>query len=160
MCEGVYADGIALSTRENWPIPNEVVDETNAVSLQEGRALITAGHPERTVRSLSGRYNCIGLVVASRRALVLPRHLRRILKDDGYHQIARDQVKTGDLVLYMMGKSIEHIAVVEHISVKDGDIWVISQWGRNGEYRHRINDVFEVYGEPTEFWTHRRELAR
>jgi hypothetical protein len=86
--------------------------------------------------------------------------LRRILKDDGYHQIARDQVKTGDLVLYMMGKSIEHIAVVEHISVKDGDIWVISQWGRNGEYRHRINDVFEVYGEPTEFWTHRRELAR
>jgi hypothetical protein len=40
----------------------------------------------------------------------------------------------------------------------DPSEWVISKWGDEGEYRHRIDDVPAVYGAATEFWTDRKKV--
>ena len=39
------------------------------------------------------------------------------------------------------------------------DITVLSQWGDDGEYIHKLTEVPNEYGKAEEFWTDRRLVS-
>ena len=102
----------------------------------------------------------MGLVFASRRTWVDIDHLQTFLEDDGYRQIPDSDLRMGDLVIYR-DESGEptHVGIVAQMSPytpsHTRDVYVLSQWGRDGEYFHRIDDVNHNLGTPAEFWTDR-----
>ena len=106
-------------------------------------------------------YNCMGMVFASRRTCVDIDHVSVILSDDGYRQIAdSDELQPGDVVVYRDDSgNLSHVGIVYHLSPyrpdETRDVFVMSQWGRDGEYFHRIDDVSLHLGRPAEYWTDR-----
>src|SRR5260370_34997856 len=93
---------IVLRTRRNdWDVPNVLRKETPKEILDSMKELFDRERPRAKLRSLTGRYNCIGLVVASRRVWVEPEFLMRILREDGYRQLnSMAEAGFGDLVVY------------------------------------------------------------
>lgn len=87
-----------------------------------------------------------------------------VLREDGYYQVRRvDEVKAGDMVVYRNAVGeIVHIGVVlsNQPEVRTGTwkVTVLSQWGGNGEYIHAPDHVPELLGQPSEYWTERRQL--
>ena len=66
----------------------------------------------------------------------------------------------GDVVVYRDDDNeIVHVGLISNIrTVLDRgtrEIWVVSQWGADGEYLHRAEDVSMDLGKPTEYWTDR-----
>jgi len=149
--------GLALETRTKWPIPNNTSKEKAPAALMASRELWKKLLPEATLRSLTATYNCVGMVFATRRSHINPDHVRDILEKDGFSKVPDAAVKLGDLVLYCDGNTVLHIGMVAATPSVDGhDTWVLSKWGDDGEYYHRLKYVPEIFGEPTEFWTHRK----
>jgi hypothetical protein len=105
----------------------------------------------------TGRYNCHGLVFASRRAGIPPIDadvdIDDLLRRDGYRQISIDErPQVGDIVAYRLGDEIEHtgfVARVEHAS-PSGVVFIWSAWGGLGEFEHRVQ-VSPYRGTP-EYW--------
>ena len=158
-------NSLRLDARSGWPIPNEVCAEKADVALRAGRAMWEGMYPRLRFRSISNTYNCVGLVVASRRAWVDPEHLLQVLREDGYRKLA-DVVETesGDIVIYQADNDDEpaHVAVVVRKQpivpgVSEDNLIVLSKWGAFGEYEHESLHVPKVYGRPAQFWTHRRD---
>jgi hypothetical protein len=117
--------------------------------------------PNAALRSFSHRYNCVGMVFASRRACIESTDLEKVLEGDGYSQLQNvAAVVQGDLVVYKdyMG-SYSHVAVVlGRYRVDSGNelgIEALSKWGQEGEYIHKAEDVPFHCGKPAEFWTER-----
>jgi hypothetical protein len=89
-------------------------------------------------------YNCHGLTFVLRRAwLEENSSIEMVLTDDGYREIRTDQVLPGDIVIYRDNSGhIEHSGVVVWVDGQ-GDLrvpWIVSKWGRGGEYIHRYNN--------------------
>lgn len=155
---------LKLEARSKWPIPNELCPEKPDVALRAGRAVWEALFPRLTFRSISNTYNCVGMVVASRRVWVLPEYLERIFREDGFRRLqGLSEVEPGDIVVYQTDGDDEptHVAlVVRKQPVVPGEredpLVVLSKWGGFGEYEHESQHVPNVYGQPTQFWTHRR----
>lgn len=155
---------IPLATRRGTWIPNEQRLERAPASLRAAVEIWTGKYPEIQLRSATALYNCIGLVFASRRTLIDPKYLVTILQEDEYRQVAGSQdLQLGDIVVYRRrsDQSVSHVAVIfaveRKIATASWEIWVISQWGGDGEYLHRMEDVpLDFLGEPTEYWTDRR----
>lgn len=66
----------------------------------------------------------------------------------------------GDVVVYRdEGGAVVHVGVVSQVQtdLREGTrgILVLSQWGADGEYFHRIDDVNPLLGKPVEYWTDR-----
>lgn len=102
----------------------------------------------------------MGMVFANRRTWVDIEHLETFLIDDGYRQIHDSELQVGDLVIYRDElDEPTHVGIVHRITPyrldQTRDVYVLSQWGRDGEYFHRIDDVNHNLGEPAEFWTDR-----
>ncbi len=58
-------------------------------------------HPNALLRSITATYNCLGLIVASRRVWVDPDHLLTILIQDGYRRLrGPEETEVGDVVVY------------------------------------------------------------
>jgi len=117
------------------------------------------------LRSITATYNCIGLVVASRRTWVDTGVLIAILQDDGFRQLpGAEFAKVGDLVIYRdaAGDVCQVGVIIEKRLVVPGSqrdpLWVLSKWGANGEYLHDVTDVPELLGHPVEYWTDRKEI--
>jgi hypothetical protein len=82
----------------------------------------------------TGRYNCYGLALASRRtALHSPPEVARILQADQYKVVGQPQI--GDLAIYrsIVGE-IDHIGLVTRVEL--GAVFVWSKWGQLGEFEH------------------------
>lgn len=148
---------LALQTRAGSNIRNFRRTDPEPFRLAAGVELITKGHPQRTLRSMTQIYNCFGLAFASRRTWV-DDNIRRILEEDNYEVVTPDSLQIGDVVLYTSGPEKEpvHVAVIAETSVDIENTFVISQWGRYGEFVHKIGDVIPDLGEPTEYWTDRK----
>ena len=153
-----------VTRRGNW-INNEQRDELPPSAIKAGLDLISTTHPDAQFRSSpTNYYNCMGLPFASRRTCIDTDQLALIFTDDGYRQLASTETpQVGDIVVYKWNSgSVGHIGVIVRIEIEvdparlSRTIWVMSKWGYGGEYIHRINDVPEVHGTPTEFWTDRR----
>lgn len=145
-------------------IENEFPDsDRSRDSLRAAREMVRRISPTANCRSLTSLYNCVGLVFASRRTVVDVKHLPMILKDDGFRVIPESEAIQGDIVLYRRNTQITHLGIVfefRDVSLR-GDrsefqIWVLSQWGEDGEYLHKIREVPPIYGNELEFWSERR----
>jgi len=108
------------------------------------------------------------MVLASRRTEVHPKHVRQVLKEDGYDPVAGlAAVEKGDVVVYVDSEgAVQHIGIV--MAVLDDlraeavapfrRAWVLSKWGGGGgEYLHWADDVHPRYGVP-HFYSERKVL--
>jgi hypothetical protein len=97
---------IALQTRESWDVPNSQSFET---SLWDEHQL--EDHRQRHRRAVfrTGAipvYNCHGLTFAARRSGVWETAaIQRILQDDRYEQVSREEAQAGDIILYVSAES-------------------------------------------------------
>ena len=155
------AETLQLQTRrKNW-IRNELRRERPPIARQTAIELILESHPDVTIRSSSAVYNCIGMVVASRRTTVEPCDLLSVLQDDEYRKIDVDSAAAGDVIVYRDNRGeVTHAGLILWRTVLTSNetdpFKVLSQWGMDGECEHDSLDVPDVYGRPTEYWTDRR----
>jgi hypothetical protein len=154
---------LALETRARKPIDNAVKPERPKVALDASAALFKNLFPNAQLRSLTAVYNCIGLIVASRRTWVDPDDLIRILKEDGYRELAgAEEAEAGDVVVYHdpYGKVCHAAIVVQKRLLVPGQqeelLTVLSKWGADGEYVHDLTALPGYLGSPVAFWTDRR----
>lgn len=152
-----------LYTALNRYVANERPDAERAPeSLREARKIAKKVSPTAVCRSLTSKYNCMGMVFATRRTSVSIEHIRMFLVDDAYSQVEREKAVEGDIVIYLRDSSPQHVGLVhrrEDLSPRrDGSMiqmWVLSQWGEDGEYCHKIDEVPPFYGTPSQFWSER-----
>ncbi len=152
---------LALHTKARRQIPNNLTKEKNEVARRASIDLWGDLLPNAVLRSITATYNCVGMVVAARRSHVTPEHLRMVLNDDDFSRIPRNQAREGDVVVYFDGEEITHVGIIvarDFVLADESCEWVVSKWGDDGEYRHKIDEVPAVYGQPAEFWTDRKEL--
>jgi hypothetical protein len=145
-------------------IENELPDsDRSRESLLAAREFVRQISPTAKCRSLTALYNCVGLLFASRRTTVDVRHLPMILQDDGYRAVPELGVVEGDIVIYRRNGRISHVGMV--LELRDAsirldrsriEIWVLSQWGEDGEYIHKLREVPSIYGDDLQFWSERR----
>lgn len=155
---------IQLATRKGRFIKNERRLEKAPAARREAVRIWTQKYPEVHPRSATAVYNCMGLVFASRRCWIDIDCLYMILSDDEYRKLsALSEIEIGDIVIYCRNgaKRVSHIAVVveviPNIETASFRTRVMSQWGADGEYIHKIDEVpEELYGVPSEFWTDRK----
>lgn len=146
---------IALETRAGHPIPNsqshELTDADLSLASEYDKKYIgvTPRTPPNPI------YNCHGLTFASSRTWIYDASaLRMILKDDGYTEVARDDVLPGDVVLYYGDYGdIEHSGIVvskpdEHFHIP----FVVSKWGKLGERVHAAYVKPDIYGNDLHYY--------
>ena len=94
-----------------------------------------------------------------------PEHIDRILTDDGYSRITEGTVEIGDVVLYKNNVGEYHhvgLVVKKELELvtdrKIQYIGVLSKWGSDGEYFHRVDDLPQMLAEEhhcIEYWSDR-----
>jgi hypothetical protein len=155
-------NSIDLATSKGTRIRNWQRGEQPEEALRDAARFATEGHEGRRLRSLTARYNCIGMVFANRRTCIEPDEVPMILRDDEYVEVPRPaDVMPGDLVIYEKeADEVSHVAVVvsNDPNLADGGsvIRVLSQWGSDGEYLHDYKDVPPLLGSPVRFYSERR----
>jgi len=161
MPEVLAPDEIALQTKQKRQIKNQIALDNPPEILRHAVEDWGGRHPNAHLRSITSTYNCIGLVVASRRALVDPDQLMLALTDDGYRQIVLNEVRPGDVVIYRRNGRIQHAGIVVNLGQVEAQprLVLCSKWGEAGEYVHEIDDVPTIYGQATEYWTDRKTLG-
>lgn len=153
-----------LQTRGKWKVPNELTPELLPPVRDASLALWKRERPNARLRSITGTYNCIGMVVASRRTWVEPEHLLRVLQEDGYIKLAGEaEARVGDVVAYRDdANEVCHAGIVWRKNLYDPQnptrdtLAVLSKWGREGEYEHEAADLPYLCGKPAEYWTDRK----
>jgi hypothetical protein len=154
---------IALSTSKNRRIPNQRMPERSPQSMYAAKQLHARG--SRQLRSLRSTYNCVGMVFANRRTFIEPEEIPMILQDDEYAEIVRtDDLMPGDVVLYKDPKTddIKHVGLVlaAEVMFETKRIRVLSQFGRDGEYVHDLDDVPNFYGNMVvKFYSEKRKAT-
>jgi hypothetical protein len=155
-------ESIRLATSKNTLIPNFRRGERTPAALKEAMKLALDGHPDRRLRSLTSKYNCIGMAFANRRTCIEPDYVPLILREDEYEEIALyADVLPGDLVIYHDAYGdVSHVAVAvsnePDLTSGGSNIRVLSQWGSDGEYLHDYRDVPPFLGKPVKFYSERR----
>lgn len=148
---------LPLATRKGKPIPNQQRMELGPERMAGARDIVVSEHASAYARSLRSVYNCMGMVFASRRTFVDIDQLDMVLDDDDYRPITEGDLERGDLVIYRDASGIAtHVGLVVNVSpMAKLEITVLSQWGSDGEYFHRADDVNPRFGTPTEYRTDR-----
>jgi len=162
--QGNYLVGgqLLLATRRGRQIPNDRRPEQPPERMRAAQDIVSAAHPTVRARSLTAAYNCMGMVFASRRTWIDTDELGMILEDDEYRRLSsNEEVVLGDIVVYKdVTGAVSHVGVVARVSIDfvagTKETTVLSQWGRDGEYFHRVDDVNSRLGSPSEYWTDRR----
>lgn len=129
------------------------------------RAAEIAAHrlcPGIITRSLSGKYNCYGMVFASRRVVIEhPEDVEQILRDDGYNRVHQNDVKIGDVIIYRKApnEEVQHVGLIvevgRNIEAARIDLMILSQFGFDGEYFHPEHLVPPQYGTHRDYYTER-----
>lgn len=154
--------GIPLATRKGTAIPNEQPPQRHPSSMREAADMARGVGASIQVRSLRSTYNCLGMVFANRRTWVEPEHLQLILEEDNYRKLVDiNELQRGDVVVYHDDDGdISHVGIVIAINPwrpdETRDIFVLSQWGQDGEYFHLVDDVPHHLGQANEYWTDRQ----
>lgn len=152
---------LPVYTKRGNPIPNEQRPPKPPPSMAEAENIVLSHHATARTRSLASGYNCVGMVFAARRTWIETDHVDMILREDGYRRVDfENELQVGDVVVYRTDDGlISHVGLITCIrpDVRSArwDITVLSRWGHDGEYLHRIDDVSPYMGEPREYWTDR-----
>jgi hypothetical protein len=153
---------LPLATRQKRDILNERRMERPPVAMQAARNMVLREHPSATLRSLTSVYDCMGMVFAARRTTVGIDQLEMILEDDEYQRLPNpDGVRPGDIVVYRDSQGLaSHVGLVSSTGpiLQDGrrEIIILSQWGADGEYFHRVDDASSAFGTHREYWSDRK----
>ncbi|MBY0230867.1 MAG: hypothetical protein K2W96_16395 [Gemmataceae bacterium] len=157
---------LPLHTKQGRQIPNKVRHEPPPARLRASVELWQRERPGAVLRSLTGTYNCIGMIVACRRTCVEPEDLLWVLADDGCRKLGGEaEAQLGDVVVYR--NDVDEVAhagiVIEKRLVDPANpreaIRVLSKWGDDGEYEHDAPHVPPRFGKPAEYWTDRKVIA-
>lgn len=152
---------LPVSTKLGTPIPNEQRGPMHPERMLAAQQIVLDHHHSAKPRSLDSAYNCVGMVFAARRTCIEPEHVGLILREDGFRRVENEaELEIGDVVVcWTDDHQISHVGLIANIAVVvtrgHREITVLSQWGADGEYFHRIDDVNPNLGNPTEFWTDR-----
>lgn len=144
---GSTEKSIPLATGKGRTIENLVeIDPPPSHSIQRDRDVFDRFRGKWTPRkSAVGRYNCAGMVWASRRTCILdPKFYEWFIEDDGYRDIRIGEAPLpGDIAVYIDTESqdeILHVGRVCYLTDKQIPI-VLSKWNStSGEYFHAIQD--------------------
>ena len=143
---------IILHTRNRLEIENEQCRMLSPFEENYGAQVLErkyGGRPGFVFRSEpTGIYNCFGLVFASRRTCITrAAEVRKIIADDGYREVPREEVKPGDVILYYTeaGDDIDHSAIVIVEPKRDNNFvpTVLSKIGKWKEAIHPANAIQE-----------------
>ena len=145
--------GIILHTRNRLEIENEQClilspFEKNYGAELERKYGSLPGFSFRT--GASGIYNCFGLVFASRRTCIhQSTEIRKIIEDDGYREIPREEVKPGDIILYYTeaGDDIQHSAIVI-VEPREENLWVPMVLSKIGKWKEAIHPANAIQNYP------------
>ena len=129
---------------DHTPIPNrsDPDPEARVVALarQKLRTWLTRGDVHE-LRGPSGRFNCHGLVFASRRTNVgtledpeFDSNIDDLLHSDGYTLQSAPQA--GDVAVYRWNGNVEHTGFVAYVDPALGTVFVWSAWNSLGEFLH------------------------
>lgn len=165
--QGNYIVGgqLLLATKRGNQIPNDRAPQMLPERMAAARDMVVKHHHTAVPRALSSTYNCVGMVFASRRTCIDIEEFQMIQREDEYTALkSLDDAVVGDVVVYRNDEGQAcHVGLVasraENPVTGRPETMVLSQWGRDGEYFHRIDDVHEAYGTRTEVWTDRKGLA-
>ncbi|QCB54275.1 hypothetical protein E5675_07395 [Sphingopyxis sp. PAMC25046] len=142
---------LALHTRQSNQVgnicdPNARTHGITAVSDDYKRRYPTAFH--RSTEP-TDTYNCHGLTFGARRTRIYrPAEVRKILADDGYHEVFPPHVEPGDIIVYFDEQGdADHSGIVVEIAKRADDSAllvptpkVLSKWGSCHEVVHFFND--------------------
>jgi hypothetical protein len=156
--------GINSETRLRNPIDNFHVLPMTEFEIDKQRNLLVSVWPElfpkiQERKRPTSSYNCHGLTFLSRRGHIdADDEIDKILADDDYEEVTdRENVLPGDVILYgLRAGDYQHSGIVVGVPEKNTkEVWspfVLSKWGRFGEYIHRHIDVPLSYGKCLGFW--------
>jgi hypothetical protein len=98
------------------------------------------------------------MIFAARRAWIEIDHIERLLMEDGYTRVERNDVMSGDIVLYRWNGEPAHVGLITAVEPFGAarNILVISKWGRDAEFIHHEENVAELMGKPSEYYTDRK----
>ena len=160
-----HDQAIALETRRGRSIPTSRPQPLPPDAMRASDKLWHTKLGQIETRSLDSTYNCVGMVLASRRAWIKVSHINVLLQDDEYVEISRDASVPGDLVLYYDDEKRRQFTHVGLIVKKqrltpsaDWHIQVLSKWGAEGEYFHPETTVPELFGEFRTYFSERKCL--
>jgi hypothetical protein len=88
-----------LYARSGWRIPTVAAPFELSVELLRIKSDVrmrtwTRGLERRSVSAYP--YNCVGMIFAVRRAIIEIDHIYRLLDEDGYREIRREDAQVGD----------------------------------------------------------------
>ncbi len=153
---------IPLGTRKGTFIRNLRRDEWSPDELQAAIDNCQGTNPNARLRSATSRYNCVGMVFASRRTWVEPDYIEQILEEDEYKLLPGmfSKAEVGDVVIYREADEIRHVGIIiekrENPAKAMVSIKILSKWGPWAEYIHDPEDVLPSFGKPVEVWTDRK----
>ena len=157
---------LLLETRGKKKVANEMRPDLIPAVAAASKALWKQQRPQAMLRSMTGTYNCVGMVVASRRTWVDTDDLLRILREDGYRLLANEaETEKGDVVVYRDQKGdVSHVGIVVRKNPYNPEnpkdvLVVLSKWGAEGEYEHDASYVPLLCGKPVEYWTDRKGVT-
>ncbi len=151
-----------IYARSGWKIPAVFLEKQRTQAEMEIKTHeFKKWRPQVTVRSTAiYPYNCVGMIFASRRAWIEIDYIYRILREDGYREISKGDVMTGDVIVYTLNGDPVHVGLVSqvsrpHPSSSALDIFVLSKWGLEAEMFHYFDDVPFYLGIPSRYYTER-----
>lgn len=133
---------IELQTKLGSNIDNFQIDSVSKTEIQIFEEFINRFPLARKLSQIEPHYNCHGFVFASRRTGILPNELMKILTEDCYKEISKDNVNEGDVVIYISSiGDIEHSGLVVERPNKNNHNTpqIISKWGKANEFFHPVN---------------------
>ena len=103
---------------------------------------------------MSAEYNCHGLTFASRRTHIIDwGELLKIIDDDNYEEIPLDEVKAGDIVIYLRDGDANHSGIIVDYTHNVTLLpMVCSKWGIGGEFIHALLMRPLAYGPDYKFF--------
>lgn len=150
---------IPLATRDRRPISNSIdpdpAAESIALAMKSDHVRLSVVAADR-LQPPTGRYNCHGLVFASRRANIPAAgddvDIVELLRADGYERVV-GLPRPGDVAAYVDSRGdIEHTGFVSTVEALGSTpvVHVWSAWGGLGEFRHRVDQT--PYSRTVQYW--------
>lgn len=132
---------LRLDSSSSTHIPNTQGGELTLLDRMHGAKVeerfIGAAIP---VSEPQARYNCHGMVFASRRTMISEAEtVSRVLKEDGYVEVSEEKSLPGDIVVYLSESGDpEHSGLVVEASAPSTFNMprILSKWGRWREFVH------------------------
>jgi hypothetical protein len=139
-------DPVIITTRLGARINIEIVPEEPRARVDAYSRVFQRKFPRNILRvPTTSRYNCTGMLFALRRGFVGDMDISRLLEDDGYRRVSRDEDPVaGDIVIWGSVADVEHVGLIVECREATGLDFcvpvVVSKWGSGPEYIHQLGD--------------------